>query len=203
MELLSVKYKTILKELLIKHEGLVCEIYQCSVGKNTIGVGRNLDAQGLSIKEVEALISNNNHRVNILHKDNMNMSEMWTLAEIANDTEHVKTLCRGGITTEEALYLLDNDIDLVELQLMRNIDFIGRLDEIRKVVLCDMAFNLGITGLLKFKRMLKAIELGNYQVAADEMLQSKWARQVGQRATELADIMRQGWNDTGQSADRS
>lgn len=192
MSLLNSKYKMILKELLIKHEGLVCEIYQCSVGKNTIGVGRNLDAQGLSIKEVEALIANNNHRVDILHKDNNNMSEMWTLAEIANDSERVKALCQGGITSEEALHLLDNDIDLVQSQLMRNVDFIGRLDDVRKVVLCDMAFNLGITGLLKFKRMLKAIELGNYQMAADEMLQSKWAKQVGKRATDLADMMRQG-----------
>lgn len=195
MSLLSSKYKALLKDLLIKHEGLVCEIYQCSVGKNTIGVGRNLDAQGLSIKEVECFIGNNNHRVDVLHKDNLNMSEMWTLSEIANDSHHIKALCQGGITTDEALYLLDNDIEAVEIQVVKNIKFINDIDDIRKVVLCDMAFNLGMSGLLKFKHMLKAVELGKYEMASSEMLNSKWAQQVGQRAIDLANMMRQGKDD--------
>ncbi|MCL1126091.1 glycoside hydrolase family protein [Shewanella surugensis] len=192
MSLLSPKYKALLKKLLIKHEGLVCKIYKCSVGKNTIGVGRNLDAQGLSIKEVECFITNN-HCVDGLLKNNLNMSEIRMLAiEIANDEHRIKQLCQGGITTEEALYLLDNDIEAVESQITNNIHFIREVDDIRKVVLCDMAFNLGMAGLLKFKNMLQAVASENYSVAADEMLHSKWAQQVGQRAIDLANMMRHG-----------
>ena len=57
-------------------------------------------------------------------------------------------------------------------------------------VLANMAFNLGIHGLLKFVRTLNAIERGNYDEAASHMLASKWAGQVGQRAQRLAAMMR-------------
>lgn len=66
------------------------------------------------------------------------------------------------------------------------------LDEVRQAVLLSMAFNLGIKGLLRFQRFLEELRLGHWERAADEMLRSKWAGQVGNRATELADMMRAG-----------
>jgi lysozyme len=55
-----------------------------------------------------------------------------------------------------------------------------------------MGFNLGISRLLHFRRMLSALEQGDYQKAAVEMLDSKWARQVGKRATHLNHMMKTG-----------
>ena len=55
-----------------------------------------------------------------------------------------------------------------------------------------MAFNLGVSGLITFKNTLRLISVGHYYEAAEEMLNSKWARQVGYRAEELAEQMRTG-----------
>ena len=96
-----------------------------------------------------------------------------------------------GITREEADYMLAGDIDRVEREL-DTIDEYVALDRIRQTVIANMAFNLGFNGLLQFKRMWAAIGRCDYEKAAEEMLKSKWARQVGNRATELAEIMRTG-----------
>lgn len=69
---------------------------------------------------------------------------------------------------------------------------IYHLTPARQAVIVNMAFNLGIAGLGKFSRMWSAIGDGNYDLAATEMLNSKWARQVGNRAVELAEQMRRG-----------
>lgn len=60
----------------------------------------------------------------------------------------------------------------------------------RQAVLIDMSFNLGKTKLLKFKRFLAALAASNWALAAVEMLDSKWSRDVGRRATFLAMMMR-------------
>lgn len=62
----------------------------------------------------------------------------------------------------------------------------------RQNVLLNMAYNLGVTGLLAFHRMWTALAEYDYEWAAREMLDSLWARQVGNRAVELAEIMRTG-----------
>ena len=68
--------------------------------------------------------------------------------------------------------------------------------DIRKDVLVMMSFNLGLPRLLRFKKMIKALIDYDYQNAADEMLDSRWADQVGNRAIELSRIMRTGgWSD--------
>lgn len=67
-----------------------------------------------------------------------------------------------------------------------------RLDEARKIVVIDMVFNLGEGGFGGFHATIHAIQSGNFAQAADNMLQSLWARQVGHRATEDAAIMRSG-----------
>ena len=59
-----------------------------------------------------------------------------------------------------------------------------------KRVLINMAFNLGRTRLSGFKKMLKCIEDRNYGLAANEMVDSKWYKQVGRRSKELVKIMR-------------
>src|SRR4051812_36058126 len=67
-----------------------------------------------------------------------------------------------------------------------------RLDEARKIVVIDMVFNLGQGGFGGFHATIHAIQSGNFAQAADNMLHSLWASQVGHRATEDAAIMRSG-----------
>lgn len=97
-----------------------------------------------------------------------------------------------GITKEEAMYLLNNDIDLVCDQLDKYIPWWRDLSDVRQQVLANMAFNLGIKGLLGFKNTLAKIKAGDYAGAADNMLASLWARQVGNRAKRLAELMKKG-----------
>lgn len=97
-----------------------------------------------------------------------------------------------GITEEEAEYLLQNDIDRVVLALRRELPWIDELDEVRQRVLYDMAFNLGISGLLQFKKTLKAVKDGDYERAGRMMLDSKWATQVGKRSDRLSVMMNIG-----------
>ena len=97
-----------------------------------------------------------------------------------------------GITVAESAYLLGNDIDSHWRELVRALPWVERLDEVRQRVLLDMAFNLGIGGLLGFKNTLATIKAGDYQKAAAMMLDSKWARQVGRRADRLSGMMASG-----------
>ena len=69
---------------------------------------------------------------------------------------------------------------------------IGELNPVRRAVIMDMLFNLGLPRLKRFKRMFTAIGVKDFETTADEMLDSKWARQVGYRARKLADMMRTG-----------
>ncbi len=97
-----------------------------------------------------------------------------------------------GITREESAYLLANDIAAEERELLRALPWVATLDEVRQRVLLDMAFNMGIVGLLAFKRTLATVQAGDYQAAATMMLDSRWAKQVGQRAERLSRMMATG-----------
>ena len=97
-----------------------------------------------------------------------------------------------GLTEEEARYLLENDIARIYLEAKRAFSWFGRLCTVRKTVMLNMLFNLGMPRLQGFTMMLKAMERGDYHTAATEMLDSHWAEQVGDRATELAKLMRRG-----------
>lgn len=97
-----------------------------------------------------------------------------------------------GLTRDESVYLCKNDINEVDEQLRAAFDWFDRLDAVRCNVLANMCFNLGATGLLGFHNMLAAVQLGQYSRAAEEMLASKWAVQVGDRAKRLAKRMRTG-----------
>lgn len=66
------------------------------------------------------------------------------------------------------------------------------LDSVRRAVILDMLFNLGLTKIRCFHKMFKALREGDFEEAAKEMLDSKWARQVGGRSFHLAQMMRRG-----------
>jgi len=66
------------------------------------------------------------------------------------------------------------------------------LDEVRQAVVIDMVFNMGIAGFKHFKKTIEHIAMGMYQHAAAEMLDSRWAYQVGKRAVELSKMMTTG-----------
>ena len=124
------------------HEGERLKPYRDTVGKLTIGVGRNLDDR--------------------------------------------------GITREESAMLLANDIAAEERELLRALPWVATLDAVRQRVLLDMSFNMGLVGLLGFKRTLATIQAGEYQAAAMMMLDSRWAKQVGRRAERLSRMMATG-----------
>jgi lysozyme len=98
----------------------------------------------------------------------------------------------GGLSKEERMFLLDNDIKAKSAELFERIPWATKLDDARQGVLLNMAFNLGVPGLLKFKNTLAMVHAGEYEAAAKAMLQSLWAKQVGARATRLAEQMRTG-----------
>lgn len=133
--------RELLRSQLERHEGLRLYPYRDTVGKLTIGYGRNIE-----------------------------------------DT---------GISEGEAKFLLNNDMDSVEAYLL-TVDEYQDLDPARQTVIANMAFNLGFHGLMQFKRMWAGIRRKDYEAASREMLSSRWARQVGYRATELSEIMRTG-----------
>ena len=129
-----------LTEQLIFHEGIRLKPYPDSVGKLTIGVGRNLSDVGIS-----------------------------------------KT---------EALYLLSHDISNAITDCRNLFEKFDYIPEVKQLVIADMMFNMGINRLKKFKRFRKAIESGNWNMAAEEMKNSKWFSQVGSRAVRLYEMMR-------------
>lgn len=124
---------------LFRDEGLRLKPYKDTVGKLTIGVGRNLDDVGIS--------------------------------------------------REEALQMLQNDIKRTEADLDKHLSWWRSKPEPIQRVLTNMAFNMGIGGLLKFKNTLKAFEQNRWKDAAAGMLNSKWATQVGDRSKRLAKIV--------------
>ena len=97
-----------------------------------------------------------------------------------------------GITEDEARYLLKNDIKIVEDELLTRQPVVAGLDSVRQRVLVDMGFNLGLPILMKFQNMWSAIENEDYHEAARQMMDSRWASQVGRRAERLAQAMSSG-----------
>jgi lysozyme len=131
-----------LLEQLERHEGLRLKPYRDTVGKLTIGVGRNLTDVGLS--------------------------------------------------ESEARFLLRTDVTRVKADLDTHLPWWRGLDDVRARVLADMAFNLGIAGLVGFRDTLAAVRAGRWADAAAGMRASKWAGQVKGRAERLASMMQTG-----------
>ena len=133
---------TPLQALLIKHEGMKLKPYVCTAGKTSIGVGRNLD-------------------------DN-------------------------GITEAEAMAMLDRDIAVTVSALQDNFLWFAELDRTRKDAVISLGFNMGMKKLTTFKKFIAAMVAQQYETAAAEILDSTYATQVGQRAIELAAMIRSG-----------
>ena len=114
------------------------------------------------------------------------------------DTEGNQTIGIGrnledrGISRATAIQMCHEDIDHVEVDLDRNVDWWRDMSEERQQALANMCFNLGWPRLSTFKKMLSALEAGDYDLAADEALDSKWARQVGARAARISKQIRNG-----------
>ena len=94
-----------------------------------------------------------------------------------------------GISQDESDLMLANDIKSCTYKVSTGLPWTKSLDYARFAVLVNMCFNLGFRGLMNFKKMLKACEEHEYRTAAAEMLNSRWSKQVGSRATELAEQM--------------
>jgi lysozyme len=122
-------------------EGRRSKPYRDTVGKLTIGCGRNLDDVGLRDDEID--------------------------------------------------YLLGRDIESV-LSTCSTLPYWTALDDVRRLVVCDLVFNLGAPGWRKFAKANAAITRGDYAAAAAELVSSKWYGQVGRRGKKLADAMRSG-----------
>lgn len=131
------------------------------------------------------LISLHEGRVPHAYQDSLGY---WTIG-----VGHLIDKRKGGRLPEQVIdLLLDYDIAEHSRGLFTAAPWIMELDEVRKAVLVDMAFNLGIKGLLGFKNTLAAVKEGRWDDAAAGMLASRWASQVGARASRLADMMRSG-----------
>jgi lysozyme len=130
-----------LKDWIKKCEGFRAFPYLDTVGKVTIGYGRNIDDLGISAAEAE--------------------------------------------------FMLDNDLARCEKDLSQYSWYLIQPDNV-KMALMNMCFNIGINRLTGFKKMITALINKDYTNAALEALDSKWATQVGQRAKDVAAMIREG-----------
>jgi len=97
-----------------------------------------------------------------------------------------------GISEEEAKSLLMNDLARVDTQLEKMMPWSQELDTVRYEGLMNFVFNVGIGTASKFVNAMGQLKDGNYDMAATELLDSRWAKQVGQRAVEVAEQIRTG-----------
>jgi len=113
------------------------------------------------------------------------------------DTEGKLTIGVGFNLTDVGLY--DEEIDFIlgnrirrAQEDARKIPIYSNLSPARRAVIVEMVFNMGLQEVLGFKNMLSNLKLGKFIDAANEMLNSKWATQVGNRALQLAEVMKDG-----------
>jgi len=160
--MLQYKRNDLLDKLIVS-EGLKLQVYKDTLGIDTIGIGRNLEDRGITKEELD-----------------------WM------DIPNIGIVYEMGITEADAVYLATNDVQIVEEELLRAHSCVEQLDSVRQLILVDMAFNMGVPRLCKFKMMWAAIHDEDYPTAAKEMLDSRWASQVKGRATKLANAMHNG-----------
>jgi lysozyme len=97
-----------------------------------------------------------------------------------------------GLSDEEVDFLLLNDINRVVKELEGQFNWFSSLNEARRDAMIDMCFNLGLPRLKGFVKALAAMQDKNYEVAYVEFMDSRWSRQVGQRANRLCNMIRSG-----------
>ena len=96
-----------------------------------------------------------------------------------------------GITQDEAMEMLDNDIDRVKAQLAKAIPWLETKSPDVQRAIANMTFQMGIGALLKFKKMLAALQARDYNAARREALDSAWAKQTPQRAKRVTDLFKE------------
>ena len=97
-----------------------------------------------------------------------------------------------GLSDDEIEYLLLNDIERCDAELEKAYDWYRSLNKPRRDAMINLTFNLGLTRLRGFVKALEAMSRGQYDVAADEFMDSRWADQVGARAVEVSELIRTG-----------
>lgn len=97
-----------------------------------------------------------------------------------------------GISHETAMQMLDEDIDICINELQQTVSYWDDLPEKVQEALCNLCFNMGISRLMAFKKTFGFLREGMYEKAADELLESRYANQVGQRAIDVANMIREG-----------
>lgn len=97
-----------------------------------------------------------------------------------------------GVREDEIALMFNNDVLEAIGDCRRLFRSFDALNDVRKEVVVNMMFNLGYTRLAGFKKFLAAVQAGKWSDASREMLDSKWADQVGRRADRLANAMRKG-----------
>jgi len=97
-----------------------------------------------------------------------------------------------GLSEDEALMLLENDIDHHRRELLNAFPVVETLSDRRQEALVDFAFNIGINGVRQFSQMWESIYSGDWDKAAEELLDSKYSEQVGYRANDLSKMLREG-----------
>ena len=101
-----------------------------------------------------------------------------------------------GLLDDEIDFLLDNDINIAIDEVAATYDWFFNLSEVRQRVIIDMVFNLGLPRFAQFRNMIAAIEAEDFVQASNEMMDSRWAQQVGLRASRLAEMMETGEDTT-------
>lgn len=103
-----------------------------------------------------------------------------------------RNLTDKGFSDDEIDLMLSNDIDQAVKDVRQLVPGFDLLDDVRQEVLTNMSFNLGYTRLAGFKKFIAAVNASEFAEASLEMLDSKWAKQVGERAQRLSKAMRDG-----------
>lgn len=124
-------------------------------------------------------------------KEQLVRDEGLRLKPYADTTGHLtigfgRNLSQVGISLAEAELLLDHDIQRTTADVVASLPWTIGLETVRHEALINMAFNLGIGGLLEFRKLLAACQRGDWATAAIEALNSEWAQQVGDRAYRLS-----------------
>lgn len=119
-----------------------------------------------------------------MYKDSVGI---WTIGVGHNIEER-------GISKEVSRLMLKEDLDAV-LEECRGLDYWDALSAVRRIVVADMVFNLGLSRFLRFRNLNKALLIQDYTLAGHEMQDSRWYNQVGRRAVKLQKAMITGvWN---------
>jgi len=97
-----------------------------------------------------------------------------------------------GLSEDEIDYLLANDITRVKNELADTYFWFNGINEARQDAMIDICFNLGLTRLRGFVNALEAMSREQFDIAADEFMDSRWASQVGNRAVRVTEMIRTG-----------